>query len=52
MVVLISGVSLAGYLALRIVGRRHGAALLGLFGGSVSSPLGCTIRLVLQAFTA
>lgn len=37
MVVLISGVSLAGYLALRIVGRRHGAALLGLFGGLVSS---------------
>jgi len=37
MVVLISGVSLAGYLALRLVGRRHGAALLGLFGGLVSS---------------
>jgi uncharacterized membrane protein (DUF4010 family) len=37
MVVLISGVSLAGYVALRIVGRRHGAALLGLFGGLVSS---------------
>jgi uncharacterized membrane protein (DUF4010 family) len=37
MVVLISGVSLAGYLALRIVGRRYGAALLGLFGGLVSS---------------
>jgi uncharacterized membrane protein (DUF4010 family) len=36
-VVLISGVSLAGYVALRIVGRRHGAALLGLFGGLVSS---------------
>jgi uncharacterized membrane protein (DUF4010 family) len=37
MVVLISGVSLAGYLALRIVGARHGAALIGLFGGLVSS---------------
>jgi uncharacterized membrane protein (DUF4010 family) len=37
MVVLISGVSLAGYLALRMVGSRHGAALLGLFGGLVSS---------------
>ena len=37
MVVLISGVSLAGYLALRAVGERHGAPLLGLFGGLVSS---------------
>lgn len=37
MVVLISGVSLAGYVALRIVGREHGAMLLGLFGGLVSS---------------
>jgi uncharacterized membrane protein (DUF4010 family) len=37
MVVLISGVSLAGYVALRIVGRRYGAALLGLLGGLVSS---------------
>lgn len=37
MVVLISGVSLAGYAALRIVGGRHGAALIGLFGGLVSS---------------
>lgn len=37
MVVLISGVSLAGYVALRVVGREHGAALLGLFGGLVSS---------------
>ena len=37
MVVLISGVSLAGYVALRIVGREHGALLLGLFGGLVSS---------------
>jgi uncharacterized membrane protein (DUF4010 family) len=30
-------VSLAGYAALRIVGARHGAALIGLFGGLVSS---------------
>lgn len=37
MVVLISGVSLAGYIALRFVGQRHGAALLGLFGGLASS---------------
>lgn len=37
MVVLVSGVSLAGYLAMRIVGERHGAPLLGLLGGLVSS---------------
>ena len=37
MVVLISGLALAGYLALRIVGTRHGAALLGIFGGLASS---------------
>ena len=37
MVVLISGVSLAGYVALRLVGREYGAILLGLFGGLVSS---------------
>lgn len=37
MVVLISGVSLAGYLALRLAGPRHGAALVGVFGGLVSS---------------
>lgn len=37
MVVLISGVSLAGYAALRIAGGRHGAALVGFFGGLVSS---------------
>jgi len=37
MVVLISGLSLAGYAALRIVGNRHGAPLLGFFGGLVSS---------------
>ena len=37
MVVLISGLSLAGYIALRIVGQRYGAALLGFLGGLVSS---------------
>jgi uncharacterized membrane protein (DUF4010 family) len=37
MVVLISGLSLAGYVALRVVGREHGAMLLGLLGGLVSS---------------
>jgi len=37
MVVLISGLALAGYLALRIIGTRHGAAVLGIFGGLASS---------------
>lgn len=37
MVVLISGVSLAGYAALRIAGTEHGAAVIGFFGGLVSS---------------
>ena len=37
MVVLISGVSLAGYLRAAHDRRRHGAALLGLFGGLASS---------------
>lgn len=37
MVVLISGLALSGYLALRIVGTRHGATLLGIFGGLASS---------------
>jgi uncharacterized membrane protein (DUF4010 family) len=37
MVVLISGMALAGYLALRIVGAKYGAALLGVFGGLASS---------------
>ena len=37
MVVLISGVSLAGYAALRLVGTRHGALLVGVFGGLASS---------------
>jgi uncharacterized membrane protein (DUF4010 family) len=36
-VVLISGVSLAGYIALRFVGQRYGAPLLGFLGGLVSS---------------
>ena len=37
MVVLISGLSLAGYVSLRFVGQRFGAPLLGFFGGMVSS---------------
>ena len=37
MVVLISGLALGGYMALRIVGARHGAAMLGIFGGLASS---------------
>ncbi len=37
MVVLISGLSLAGYAALRIVGQRNGALFTGLFGGIASS---------------
>ncbi len=37
MVVLISGVSLAGYIALRVIGQRYGAPLLGFLGGMVSS---------------
>lgn len=37
MVVLISGISLAGYAALQVVGTRYGAPLLGFFGGLVSS---------------
>lgn len=36
-VVLISGVSLAGYIAMRVVGQRCGTPLLGVFGGLVSS---------------
>ena len=36
-VVLISGVSLAGYIALRFVGQRYGGPLLGFLGGLVSS---------------
>ena len=37
MVVLISGLSLAGYIALHWGGNRYGPALLGLLGGLVSS---------------
>ena len=37
MVVLVSGLSLAGYAALRIAGRQHGSLLTGLFGGIASS---------------
>ena len=37
MVVLISGVSLVGYVALRIIGRQYGAIVLGIFGGLISS---------------
>lgn len=37
MVVLISGVSLAGYAALRIVGQHQGAPILGVLGGLASS---------------
>jgi len=37
MVVLISGLSLAGYVALHLVKHRYGAPLLGLMGGLVSS---------------
>lgn len=37
MVVLISGVSLAGYAALRLIGSRYGAAAVGCIGGLVSS---------------
>jgi uncharacterized membrane protein (DUF4010 family) len=33
MVVLISGLGLTGYAALRLIGQRHGAPLLGLIGG-------------------
>ena len=37
MVVLISGISLSGYVALRLVGQRYGAPLLGFMGGMASS---------------
>ncbi|HTY99572.1 MAG TPA: MgtC/SapB family protein [Rhodocyclaceae bacterium] len=37
MVVLIAGLSLAGYAALRVAGARLGAAAIGLFGGLASS---------------
>ena len=37
MVVLISGLSLAGYAALRLFGQSHGAPILGIMGGMASS---------------
>lgn len=37
MVVLVSGLSLAGYAALRLAGQRHGVLLTGLLGGAASS---------------
>lgn len=37
MVVLISGISLAGYAALHVIGTRYGAPVLGFLGGMVSS---------------
>jgi uncharacterized membrane protein (DUF4010 family) len=37
MVVLISGISLAGYIALHVAGTRYGALFLGIFGGLASS---------------
>lgn len=37
MVVLIAGVGLTGYAALRLVGQQRGAAVLGILGGLVSS---------------
>ncbi len=37
MVVLISGISLAGYAALHVAGTRFGALFLGVFGGMASS---------------
>ena len=37
MVVLISGIGLASYVALRIAGERHGVILAGILGGLVSS---------------
>jgi uncharacterized membrane protein (DUF4010 family) len=37
MVVLISGISLAGYATLRIAGQRHAPPLLGVLGGMASS---------------
>jgi uncharacterized membrane protein (DUF4010 family) len=37
MVVLISGIGLASYVALRVAGERHGTLLAGVLGGLVSS---------------
>ncbi|MBX3613270.1 MAG: MgtC/SapB family protein [Burkholderiaceae bacterium] len=44
MVVLVSGVSLAGYVALRLVGARHGLLLVGFMGGLVSSTATARLR--------
>ena len=43
MVVLVSGVGLAGYLALRVAGRRLGAPLAAIAGGLVSSTAGTLV---------
>lgn len=37
LVILISGISLVGYVAVRALGNRRGTALTGIFGGLVSS---------------
>lgn len=37
MVVLVAGISFFGYMAIRILGSRHGIGLAGIFGGLVSS---------------
>ena len=37
MVVLVSGIGLASYVALRVAGERHGVLLTGLLGGLISS---------------
>ncbi|MFW5867537.1 MAG: MgtC/SapB family protein [Armatimonadota bacterium] len=37
MVVLISGINLAGYIALKLIGSRYGGVISGLLGGLVSS---------------
>lgn len=37
MVVLVVGISLAGYVAYRMIGGRHGTAVAGLLGGVISS---------------
>jgi uncharacterized membrane protein (DUF4010 family) len=37
MVVLVSGINLAGYLALKLIGTRYGGVISGLLGGLVSS---------------
>ncbi len=59
MVVMISGLSLTGYVALRLTGQRYGAPLLGLFGGLASSTATTLIyakrtrnKLLLQNFAA